>query len=456
MKPLTLERIADGWSVRLRFGNGQRGRFVLPLASKAEAERRANALVELAAGLAKAGLHVEAPVILRKGATQTTTAGFAEVERFARELCGAAKAVEKAGLAALTFQQLGELWTSGELHRRHPDHVKLKGTAKSDAQRLGRLYKTIGSIPLRAFTLPDAEAAMRALPADIEPATRRHYGQLMAKVLKLAVYPCKVIGQTPLPAGFLPKAGAKKAKANLYPVEDETLLGCTKVPLSFRLLYGFLAREGMRYGEAMRLTWADLDLGRGAVTLDINKSDDPRAWALSPGVAATLAASRPDDSGDDALVFARAMSDRAAELFREHLALAGLDRPELFRRSASRVPIRVHDLRGTFVTLALADGKSESWVADRTGHRSSQMINAYRRAARTAAELGLGSLKPLNEALNVGHDMGHAETEASEIINDILARPVGFEPTTSGLEIHCSIQLSYGRRAHLRLEPTAI
>ena len=62
------------------------------------------------------------------------------------------------------------------------------------------------------------------------PSTRRQYAQLMAKVLKLAgLDPCRVIGQSPLPPSFLPKVGAKKAKAYLYPVEDEALLGCAKV-----------------------------------------------------------------------------------------------------------------------------------------------------------------------------------------------------------------------------------
>lgn len=50
------------------------------------------------------------------------------------------------------------------------------------------------------------------------------------------------------------------------------------------------------------------------------------------------------------------------------------------------------------MTLAPANGRSETCVADRTGHKSSLMINRYRRAARSAVELGLGTLSPLDEA----------------------------------------------------------
>lgn len=51
------------------------------------------------------------------------------------------------------------------------------------------------------------------------------------------------------------------------------------------------------------------------------------------------------------------------------------------------------------MTVALANGKTEAWVADRTGHRSSQMINTYRRTARTYAERNLGELLPMVEAI---------------------------------------------------------
>src|SRR6201999_3456796 len=99
-----------------------------------------------------------------------------------------------------------------------------------------------------------------------------------------------------------------------------------------------------------------------------------------------------DESGTDA------PANRGADRFRRHLKVAGVDRPELFERSEARLRIRAHDMRATFITIALACGRSEAWVADRTGHKSSVMINRYRRAARTAAELGLGDMLPLDGA----------------------------------------------------------
>jgi hypothetical protein len=74
------------------------------------------------------------------------------------------------------------------------------------------------------------------------------------------------------------------------------------------------------------------------------------------------------------------------------LKAAGITRTELFKTTDARRQIRLHDTRATFITIALANGKSETWVQDRTGHKSSNEINRYRRAARTAAELHLGEL----------------------------------------------------------------
>ena len=51
--------------------------------------------------------------------------------------------------------------------------------------------------------------------------------------------------------------------------------------------------------------------------------------------------------------------------------------------------------------MNLANGKTEAWIADRTGHTTSAMINRYRRTARTHSELGQGTLTPLDVALGL-------------------------------------------------------
>ncbi len=393
----SIEAVPGGFRTRLRYGKGLRDRFLIRIADETEAAKRAAAMQELANVLARSGHSDMAPAMLAR-AGEADARGFRDLVRVAEGLAaGKLKRAPKAKGSAMTFQAVGDDWTSGELHRRFPDYVKAKTTSDDDASRLARLYDKIGDIPLASFTEEHAELAMSNLPAKLSSASRRHYAQTIAKVLRLAVYPLRIIERSPLPEGFLPKVKSKQAKSYLYPNEEAQLLGCLEVPLARRILYGFLAREGCRVSEALGLTWENVDLDHGTVTLDRNKTATPRVWALSPDVVIALELYRTDDS--TGLIFPGIEYSRQAERFRDDLKEAGINRPELTAKSDVRLPIRVHDLRGTFVTLALANGRSETWVSDRTGHTSSVMINRYKRQARTAQELGLGSLAPMDQTI---------------------------------------------------------
>jgi integrase len=381
-------------SILVRFGTKQRRRFKFVRPALAPQLKELGALI---------GAEGVAPDV---GALLLERLGLGQIDmRTARAAVRAAAGGADREGPALTFADLGKSWTDGDIARAHPDHVKLKRSADKDAERLRVLCETIGRVPVKDFQRADAKRAMAALPAGLSSATRRQYAQIIGRLMALAVYPLELIPVSPLPRGWLPKVTRNKATAWLYPADDAQLLACAAVPLARRVLYGFLAREGCRCDEALSLAWTDLDLVRGVVRLDKNKTDDPRAWALSPGMVAALEQWR-ERAGPGALVFQIDNEARLAEVFRRDLQQAWIERPELFERTAARQPIRAHDLRATFVTLSLAAGRSETWVMDRTGHRSSVMIQTYRRAARTAAELGLGELAPLAGAVAWREEIG--------------------------------------------------
>lgn len=395
----TVYKQGDTWMVRVSFDGG-RPRFPMPTCgTPAQAEERGKLVAETAARLQRAGHVAIVPALLERLASASVGREFDTVTvAITRVLSGEVVAPPR---ATTTFKEFAEDWTEGRLHQRYPDNVKKKDTADDDAGRLRKhVYGVVGNVALADFRLEHAQAVMAALPSDLSASSRRHVAQLIRRVLQMAVYPACVIKTHPLPRGFLPNVSDPKAKSSLYPAEDAKLLDCADVPLGARIFYGFDCREGVRLSEAERLTWNDFDLERGGVTLDVNKTDQPRAWALSPGVATALSRwwvlqGRP---GPDERVFDIAAMNAARSL-RAHLKAAGIDRAVLFERSATRQPIRVHDLRATFITVALANGRTETWVMDRTGHTSSAMINRYRRAARSLAELGAGDFIPLVDAI---------------------------------------------------------
>ena len=397
------------WFARITLtDSSDRPAIALPTCqTKSEADARATALSEIADKLRKAGRLDIARTYLDAAASAVDTKALEQVLRNVDLVC-----LGRAPNAKLpTIRELGEAWTRGDLARDYPDHVRVKRSVGHDVGRLENyVYPIVGDLRIDAFTLDHARTVMRGITTGRTVATRRHVAQLLNRICKMAVFPLQLIETNPLPSGFLPKIGPGKAKAWVYPDEDATLVASPNVALEYRVFYGFLHREGPRVNEAARLTWSDFDLDRGSVVLDVNKTNDPRAWALSPGVARGLQAWRAflshygvSTNGSD-FVFVDLHGEQVnvnhtAAKYREHLLAAGIDRAVLFERTETRQQIRAHDTRATFVTVSLANGKSEAWVQDRTGHKSSLMINRYRRAARTAAELHLGDFTPLDEAI---------------------------------------------------------
>lgn len=154
-------------------------------------EKRAEVLRDIARRMSNAGLAHQAEAILRAAATaEDLREVYAAVDLL----------VARSDVPRETFRSVAEAWSSGDLHRKHPDHVRLKSSLHGDLTRLGVLYETIGNVPIRTFTFADAERAMSALPKTAKAsATRRQYAQIISKVLRLSVFPLRLIQHSPLP-----------------------------------------------------------------------------------------------------------------------------------------------------------------------------------------------------------------------------------------------------------------
>lgn len=389
---------------RARYGQNKRVEVRIPWAKTIdEARERAVVIAELSDMLAGAN----------RGDLVKGFARELSLTRDPKHVAKVRKAVEatvsgaaRAGAGRdITFWQWAQRWTSGELSKTYPDHVPVKDW-DDDESRL-RLYINphVRDVPIHAFTVAHGDQVMAKLPLT-NAASRRHIAQVMRRVLSLAVYPGKLIAANPLPVHWMPRLSKRRRQyACLWPEEEATLLGHEATPLAFRLLVGVLNREGMRLAEALDSEWWQWNLDVGTFNATKTKTCDPRFWALRPDVARAMRAWHKLHP-EIAKPFAEVLTwcpDRTqlAGRLRAALKAAGVTRHELFHSTETSGKLRAHDLRATFVTMSLAEGKGDTWIRDRTAHKSTSMLDRYRRAARQVAELELGRLELLDLALKL-------------------------------------------------------
>ena len=92
--------------------------------------------------------------MLDKAAKAETAEELRRVRKLAEGLAvGRYRPKQRTG-KQITVRQLGERWTSGELHRQYPDQVRAKRTVDDDISRLEKhIYPVIGELPVAAVTL---------------------------------------------------------------------------------------------------------------------------------------------------------------------------------------------------------------------------------------------------------------------------------------------------------------
>lgn len=436
------------FELRMRCGTGPRKRYVLERPSKREALIWAARMGTIRDLFVQAGSPEGAAVALQMLAEQRTEVGFEQVEARSRKMAARASKesplpVREAALAR-TFDDMVRLLLAGELQRRWPQHIralrpstvltytsKLDAICKIDVPHGGRRVP-FGSIPLAEIGRDQADAVLASM-TERGQSSGLQAGRILHRVMRLAVEPCRLIERFPFEKGWLPMQPTRPAFSYLFPAEEKLLMQCPLLPLEERLYFGFLAREGMRSEEAASLRWGHLDLLSGDVRLDFNKTDAPRTWMLGEDVAEALRhwrelcekTSRPVGPQDLVFVLRHEAKDRSDRL-RQALRLAGVTRSVLFERNARRRPLRLHDLRGTFVTLAMALGRTEDWITARTGHTTSLQLARYRRAAEHSSEHHLGWLCPLSVAFGavasdarVGQEVGQTASGESQVVEII-------------------------------------
>jgi integrase len=149
-------------------------------------------------------------------------------------------------------------------------------------------------------------------------------------------------------------------------------------------LWRLYATSGLRRGEALGLTWRDVDLDGRTIAItkarlstergvidSSPKSGRGRGIALDPGTVAALREHRKHQL-EERLRWGAAYADESCVFAREDGNPYSPDYvTRAFRKAVARtrVPrLRLHDLRHTWASLALAAGVNPKVVSERLGH----------------------------------------------------------------------------------------
>jgi integrase len=286
---------------------------------------------------------------------------------------------EQRGVSTERFEEYAARWLEAKRPR-----LEQSTYEDYEANLRLRLIPAFGKLRLRDVTRARVDAYVAAQHAG---------GKVSAKTINNSLIPLRQIMARAVRAGVIaanPAAATTRDDPLKLPYEaprmahldrEQAAAYLAAAPPAYRPLAELLIATGLRIGEALALEWSDVDVD--ALTLRVSRSrklrgavgtpkgDRARAVHIDPGLAGVLEAHRQATDPRNVLVFASSsgtMMDPSNVRRRWHeptLKAAGLAR------------IRLHDLRHSAATLAVAAGESILFVQAQLGHADVRTTQRY-------------------------------------------------------------------------------
>jgi integrase len=265
-------------------------------------------------------------------------------------------------------------------------------------------------LPLAELDIPRARRLLRAIETDQRTNSRRRRiggagaarksARVLSAMLSWCVHEGRLARNPLIGALRLNGDGQREVVittpedyAALFTVMDELVAEGALRPMA-RAFIIVAALTGCRRGELQRLRWGSVDLAARRLTIISSKGSKlarsgPKTEfvSLPPFAAAALAAIRPDDVGDDELVFVPHRGERF-EINRDWLKVRD--------RAGLPTDLALHSLRHSAGTVAVLSGLSGPEVQKMLRHRNISTTAKYIHLAETARlqDRALGHLAP--------------------------------------------------------------
>lgn len=266
-------------------------------------------------------------------------------------------------------------------------------TALSYAQSWNRLAPHLGTVQLDRLSTLAIQQAFRALTEQYAAGTVRLDHRVLNMALRRAVQ-WRMIATNPAVGIVLPSAQPVRERRVWTAAQVQAFLLATQADPD-HALWRTLLDTGMRIGEALALTWSDLDLAGSTPRVTIRRTltrnqEGQTVIGQTPKTRRSRRTNRIHADTAAALQRARRAQDVRRAGYGAHWAAGNLvfdrgdgemmltqmayKRLEIACRRARLPVLTPHELRHTMITLAAEQGAPLKLLADRVGHSGTSIL----------------------------------------------------------------------------------